>query len=61
MECLNNRATFDGPVRRGERYVLVDDVMTMGGTLAGLAHYIGSGGEAVAAVVVVVNAAQRAG
>jgi predicted amidophosphoribosyltransferase len=44
MERLNNRARFDGPVRKGARYVLMDDVMTMGGTLAELAHYIQSGG-----------------
>ena len=58
MERLNNRARFDGPVRKGAEYVLVDDVMTMGGTLAELAHYIQSGGGAVAAVVVLVNAAR---
>lgn len=58
MERLNNRARFDGPVRKGARYVLVDDVMTMGGTLAELAHYIQSGGGAVAGVVVLVNASR---
>ncbi len=44
MERRNNRARFDGPVRKGAAYVLVDDVTTMGGTLAELAHYIQSGG-----------------
>jgi len=58
MERLNNRARFDGPVRKGADYVLVDDVMTMGGTLAELAHYIQSGGGAVAGLVVLVNAAR---
>ena len=58
MERLNNRARFDGLVRTGTAYVLVDDVMTMGGTLAELAHYIQSGGGAVAGVVVLVNAAR---
>jgi len=58
MERLNNRARFDGPVRHGTFYVLVDDVMTMGGTLTELAHYIRSGDGAVAGVVVLVNAAR---
>jgi hypothetical protein len=58
MERLNTRARFDGPVRTGARYVLVDDVMTMGGTLAELAHYIQSNDAAVAGLVVLVNAAR---
>jgi len=41
-------------VGRGTGYVLVDDVITMGGTLAELAHYSG----AVAGVVILVNAAR---
>ena len=55
MERLNTRARFDGPVRKGAGYVLVDDVMTMGWTLAELAQ---SGGGAVAGVAVLVNAAR---
>jgi hypothetical protein len=58
MERLNFRARFDGPVRKGVSYVLTDDVMTMGGTLAELAHYIQSVGGMVAGVVVLVNAAR---
>lgn len=58
MERLNNRARFDGSVRKGANYVLIDDVITMGGTLAELAHYIQSGGGAVAGIVVLVNAAR---
>lgn len=42
----------------GGRYVLVDDVTTMGGTLAELGHYIQANGGAVAGVVVMVNAAR---
>jgi len=60
MERLNNRAEFDGDVRPGDRYVLVDDVATMGGTLAELSHYIQAMGGLVAGVAVLVNAA-RAG
>jgi adenine/guanine phosphoribosyltransferase-like PRPP-binding protein len=58
MERLNNRAHFDGPVRKGAGYVLVDDVMTMGGTLAELAHHLQSAGGMVAGLVVLVNAAR---
>jgi hypothetical protein len=58
MERLNNRAEFDGDVRPGARYVLVDDVTTMGGTLAELAHYILAEGGIVAGVAVMVNAAR---
>lgn len=36
-------------------YVLVDDVITMGGTLAELAHYIQSNGGSVVGVMVLVN------
>ena len=58
MERLNARATFDGPVRAGGRYVLVDDVTTMGGTLADLADHIQQNGGEVAGLVVIVNAAR---
>ena len=58
MERLNNRARFDGHVRPGVRYILVDDVMTMGGTLAELACYVQCGGGVVAGVVVLVNASR---
>jgi hypothetical protein len=58
MERLNNRAEFDGTVRQAADYVLVDDVTTMGGTLAELAHYILSNGGRVAGAVVLVNASR---
>jgi hypothetical protein len=58
MERLNHRAQFDGSVQAGARYVLVDDVTTMGGTLAELAHYIQANNGTAAGVVVLVNAAR---
>jgi len=56
MERLLARAEFSGKVEPGRRYVLVDDVTTMGSTLADLAHYIRSQGGEVAGSVVLVNA-----
>jgi hypothetical protein len=47
MERLNNRARFDDPVRTGVKYVLAE-----------LAHYVQSGGGALAGVAVLVNAAR---
>lgn len=58
MERLNLRPFFDGPVAPGGKYVLVDDVSTMGGTLAELANYIQLRGGHVAGVVVIVNASR---
>ena len=45
-----------GLVTRGRQHVLVDDVTTMGGTLADLNNYIMMHGGSVAAVLVLVNA-----
>ena len=48
---LARQADFDGPVSEGRDYVLVDDFVGMGGTLANLKGYIESnGGHVVAAV-----------
>ncbi|XYJ92416.1 Phosphoribosyltransferase (plasmid) [Cupriavidus necator] len=60
MERLNARPRFSGKVELGSRYVLIDDVTTMGGTLAELAHFIQARGGIVQGVVVLVNAS-RAG
>lgn len=59
MERLISRAEFEGPVRRGARYVLVDDVMTMGGTLADLASHIQAQGGIVVGTVVLTNASRE--
>lgn len=59
MERLCLRAQFEGDVIAGERYVLVDDVISMGGTLAELADYIHRAGGLVIAVVTLVNAGRN--
>ena len=56
MERLALRPEFDGDVLQGKRYVLVDDVTSLGGTLAELANYIQSRGGIVHGVFVLVNA-----
>ena len=56
MERMAARAQFVGTVQPGERYVLVDDVTSLGGTLAELANYIQHGGGKIKDVVVLVNA-----
>lgn len=59
MERLRLRAQFEGDVIAGERYVLVDDVVSMGGTLAELADHIQRSGGVVIAVVTLVNAGRN--
>lgn len=56
MERMNSRAEFTGYVEPGGNYVLVDDVTTMGGTLAELANYIQGRRAEVVGVVALVNA-----
>jgi hypothetical protein len=56
IERLALRPEFDGDVQQGKRYVLVDDVTSLGGTLAELAHYIQSKGGIVHGIFVLVNA-----
>lgn len=56
MERLISRANFAGEVVPGQRYVLVDDVTTMGSTLADLAAYIQSKGGIVEGSVLLTNA-----
>ena len=59
MERIATRAQFEGDVLKGERYVLVDDVTNMGGTLAELSNFIQSHGGLVHDVVVLVNAGRN--
>lgn len=56
MERMATRAEFEGLVTPGAPYVLVDDVTTMGGTLAELSNFIQINGGKVLGVVVLVNA-----
>ena len=57
MERLAVRPLFDGAVPGG-RYVLVDDVSTMGGTLAEMADHIRAGGGKVVGSVLLANASR---
>jgi len=56
MERMATRAEFEGLVEPGKKHVLVDDVTTMGGTLAELADYIQNQDGTIAGVLVLVNA-----
>lgn len=56
MERLIARVGFVGAVRRGRRYVLVDDVSVMGSTLADMADHIVANGGEVAGVILFANA-----
>ncbi|MDB5730702.1 MAG: hypothetical protein JWQ03_597 [Variovorax sp.] len=58
MQRLIAPARFQGDVVPGARYVLVDDVTTMGGTLADLANHIRTGGGEVVGVVTLANASR---
>lgn len=56
MERMLKRPQFAGHVAKGGQYVLVDDVVTMGGTLAELSNYIHSQGGTVLGAVSLTNA-----
>jgi hypothetical protein len=47
---LTTHSTFDGPVIAGRRYVVVDDYLTQGGTVADLKGYIEARGGKVVAI-----------
>lgn len=56
MERLRLRPSFEGAVKQGAGYVLVDDVSSMGGTLAELANYLLLNGARVLGTILLVNA-----
>lgn len=56
MERLALRPSFEGDVYEGKSYILVDDVTSLGGTLAELASYIQSKGGIIKDILVLVNA-----
>ena len=58
MERLLSRPEFSGPVTRGAVYVLADDVLTLGGTLAEMSDHIHKGGGTIGGVVLLVNASR---
>ncbi len=59
MERMASRATFEGVVHAGQRYVLVDDVTNLGGTLAELNNFVLAHGGVVQAVIVLANAGRN--
>jgi hypothetical protein len=56
MERMASRPEFEGIVIPDAEYVIVDDVPTMGGTLAELAHYLQDRGGRITGAIVLVNA-----
>ena len=60
IDRMISRPMFDGAVQPGRRYVLVDDVTVLGGTIAELANYIQQNGGEVAGVVTLVNGSRAA-
>ncbi|MDQ7727275.1 hypothetical protein [Halomonas sp. SpR8] len=56
MERLIARPSFEGAVQHGGCYVLVDDVTSMGSTLAELANYVLMNGGSVMGSILLVNA-----
>jgi len=58
MERIISRPSFDGEVIKGGKYALVDDVSTMGTTLAELAHFIQHHGGVVVGAILLVNASR---
>lgn len=56
MERMSLRPEFEGAVIKDARYILVDDVTNMGGTLAELANYLQCAGGQVVTAIVLVNA-----
>lgn len=61
MERMATRAQFVGRVQAEAEYVLVDDVISLGGTLAELANFIQLRGGKVKEVLVLVNAGRQTG
>lgn len=60
MERLVSGVTFTGDVVKSARYVLVDDVTTMGGTFADLSDYVTANGGKIIGSVVLVDASRNA-
>ena len=58
MDRLISRALFDGDIVKGGKYVLVDDVSTMGGTFAEMSHHIQANGGTVVGIITLTNASR---
>ena len=58
MERMIARPIFAGPVQQGARYVIVDDVTTLGGTLAEMVNHVRQNGGEVIGVITLANASR---
>jgi predicted amidophosphoribosyltransferase len=57
---LYNRPKFDGSIQKGRNYVLVDDMVTMGGTLGEMRSYVEScGGTVIDMIALSTRSAQN--
>lgn len=50
MQRLLNRPLFDGKVQKGYNYIILDDVVTQGGTVSCMRHFLNEHGAKVVAV-----------
>lgn len=60
VERIGRRVQFDGPIRSGMAYVLIDDHVTLGGTFADLASFIVAQGGTVIAATALTSARSTA-
>lgn len=60
MERLISPAHFDGEVIPGGKYILFDDVGTLGGTMANLSHFIQEKGGKIISIVHLTDASRQA-
>ena len=44
LEKLTARPTFEGEVKAGQEYILVDDAIAQGGTISELRHFVDNAG-----------------
>lgn len=58
LDRIINVPQFDGDIVQGAEYIIIDDVMTMGGSLNALRSYIESKGGKVVAISVLANNSQ---
>ncbi|MCL2224845.1 MAG: phosphoribosyltransferase [Defluviitaleaceae bacterium] len=50
IQRLSHKPTFAGHIQKGKEYIIVDDIVTQGGTAAALREYILDGGGKVSAI-----------
>ncbi|MDM7988097.1 MAG: hypothetical protein QUS13_12245, partial [Smithella sp.] len=59
MERLISRVSFAGDIIEGGKYVLVNDVTTLGSTFGEMAHYIQDNGGEVVGIITLTNASRQ--